>query len=172
MMAYLPSLIFAALVGAQIYWNYEVVEAFERLEDGNEFAIKEYNKQQDDQLVELITAIQGMIFSVCTACDSGTGQLDAQDRQKIMTICTIEVHARDVVTNLWQSKQQSVTCFAWQGQLRHRWDEDRNDCIVNICDASFVFSYEYLGNQPRLVITPLTDRCCMLSLFVCSFVLT
>jgi len=90
------------------------------------------------------------------------GDLDASMRQKIMTICTIEVHARDVVANLWQTKQQSVTCFAWQGQLRHRWDEDRQDCIVNICDASFVFSYEYLGNQPRLVITPLTDRCCML----------
>jgi len=29
------------------------------LEDGNENAIKEYNKQQDDQLIELITAIQG-----------------------------------------------------------------------------------------------------------------
>ena len=48
--------------------------------------------------------------------------------------------------------------FAWLSQLRHRWDEELRHCLVNICDAQFQFSYEYLGNTTRLVITPLTDR--------------
>jgi dynein heavy chain len=47
----------------------------------------------------------------------------------------------------------------WQCQLRHRWDDKEKDCFANICDAQFRYAHEYLGNQARLVITPLTDRC-------------
>ena len=52
------------LVGVQIYWAQEVVEAFEKLEDGQETALKDYNKQQNDQLIDLITAIQGALAAV------------------------------------------------------------------------------------------------------------
>lgn len=87
------------------------------------------------------------------------GELTKGDRQKIMTICTIDVHSRDVVLKLIQSKLESASAFQWQSQLRHRWDDDENHCFANICDAQFLYCYEYLGNTPRLVITPLTDRC-------------
>lgn len=87
------------------------------------------------------------------------GELTRGDRQKIMTICTIDVHSRDVVNKFIHSKLETVSAFQWQSQLRHRWDDTEGDCFANICDAQFSYSHEYLGNTPRLVITPLTDRC-------------
>ena len=86
------------------------------------------------------------------------GDLTKGDRQKIMTICTIDVHARDVVAKMIAAKVDNAQAFTWLSQLRHRWDEQEKDCFANICDAQFQYSHEYLGNTPRLVITPLTDR--------------
>ncbi|XP_054265094.1 dynein beta chain, ciliary-like [Macrosteles quadrilineatus] len=134
-----------ALCGTQIWWTTEVNMAFARLEEGYENALKDYQKKQISQLNTLI----GLLL----------GDLTSGDRQKIMTICTIDVHSRDVVAKLIQLKVETSAAFQWQSQLRHRWDVKVNDCFANICDAQFRYDYEYLGNTPRLVITPLTDRC-------------
>ena len=134
-----------ALAGTQIFWATEVEKAFSKLEEGYEGALKDYYKRQIGQLNMLITLL--------------LGKLSKGDRQKVMTICTIDVHSRDVVSKLIVTKIDSAQSFTWQSQLRHRWDEDKADCYANICDAEFNYSHEYLGNTPRLVITPLTDRC-------------
>ncbi|KAJ8713922.1 hypothetical protein PYW08_007542 [Mythimna loreyi] len=134
-----------ALVGTQIWWTTETNQAFEKLEEGYENALKDYQKKQISQLSALITLL--------------LGDLTAGDRQKIMTICTIDVHSRDVVAKLIVAKVETSNAFQWQSQLRHRWDVNVNNCFANICDAQFLYDYEYLGNTPRLVITPLTDRC-------------
>ena len=64
--------------------------AFARLEEGYENALKDYYKKQVQQLNTLINHL--------------IGTLTTNDRQKIMTICTIDVHARDVVAKLIQNK--------------------------------------------------------------------
>ncbi|OAJ37788.1 hypothetical protein BDEG_21780 [Batrachochytrium dendrobatidis JEL423] len=122
------------LAGTQIWWTTEVNTAFSRLEEGYENSLKDYYKKQ--------------------------GELPRGHRQMIMTVCTLDVHARDIVAKLISEKAENAQCFSWQSQLRLRWDDvDQNDCFINICDAGFKYNYEYLGNTPRLVITALTDRC-------------
>ncbi|XP_056325895.1 dynein heavy chain 9, axonemal [Danio aesculapii] len=134
-----------ALTCTQIWWTTDVGIAFSRLEEGYENAMKEYYKKQVNQLNTLITML--------------IGQLTPGDRQKVMTICTIDVHARDVVDKIITQKVENSQAFLWLSQLRHRWGDREKHCFANICDAQFLYSYEYLGNTPRLVITPLTDRC-------------
>ncbi|XP_058534261.1 dynein axonemal heavy chain 11 [Ochotona princeps] len=134
-----------ALTTSQIWWTTDVGIAFSRLEEGYETALKDFHKKQVSQLNTLIALL--------------LGELAPGDRQKIMTICTIDVHARDVVAKLVSQKVVSPQAFLWLSQLRHRWDDTQKHCFVNICDAQFQYFYEYLGNSPRLVVTPLTDRC-------------
>ncbi|XP_065549401.1 dynein axonemal heavy chain 9 isoform X2 [Lathamus discolor] len=134
-----------ALTCTQIWWTTEVGIAFARVEEGYENAMKEYHKKQVAQLNTLVTML--------------IGQLSKGDRQKIMTICTIDVHARDVVAKMIAQKVDNAQAFIWLSQLRHRWSDEEQHCFANICDAQFLYCYEYLGNTPRLVITPLTDRC-------------
>uniref|UniRef100_A0A3Q3ETL8 Dynein axonemal heavy chain 11 n=1 Tax=Labrus bergylta TaxID=56723 RepID=A0A3Q3ETL8_9LABR len=134
-----------ALTGSQIWWSNDMELVFKRLEEGFEYALKDYNKKQIFHLNLLISML--------------LGDLSSGDRQKIMTICTIDVHARDIVASLIAQKVTTSQSFQWLSQLRHCWYEQQHHCSVNICDAHFLYSYEYLGNTPRLVITPLTDRC-------------
>ncbi|XP_073997627.1 dynein beta chain, ciliary-like isoform X3 [Rhodnius prolixus] len=133
------------MVIVQVMWSAEVTVAFKFLEEGYENSMKDYQKKQIFQVSQLINVM--------------LGELSDATRLMITAICTIEVHSRDIVAKMIASKVGSAREFQWQSQLRHRWDHDLGDCFINICDAQFKYQYEYFGNQPRLVITPLTDRC-------------
>ena len=132
----------------------------------------EYERQvtQLSELIELIT-----------------GQLSSNDRKKLVTLCTIDVHARDVVQRLLDERVDNVAAFQWQSQLRYSQHDKTRECQVsgpvhtmrsapagsplpagwfqparpqvNICDAEIKYSYEYIGNCGCLCITPLSDRC-------------
>lgn len=140
-----------ALLGSQIVWTEEVESALEEFENGAEDAIKKYWDVSTVQLEELIKLVQG--------------ELGALDRQKIITLITVDVHARDVVQSLITKKVTSSLDFQWQSQLRYYLATvmtstgQKKEVHIKICDFQSFYSYEYTGNCGRLVITPLTDRC-------------
>lgn len=95
-------------------WSSEVTQAFERLEQGNDQAMKDY---------------LGLVSSgLNTLVEMVLGNLSAEMRTKIKTLITIEVHARDVVQRVIDNRVESAMDFAWQSQLRYRWDEEQRDC--------------------------------------------
>jgi dynein heavy chain len=132
------------LVVNQIYWCQEVESAFDAIAAGDSGAMKKYSQQQIAQLSDLIASTRR--------------DLDKPSRQKIMNMITIDAHSRDMVIGCVEKGETDKSCFKWMSQLRTYWDSDIDDSVIRICDASFPYGYEYLGNGGRLVITPLTDR--------------
>jgi dynein heavy chain len=133
------------ITGTQIYWTDETQLALEEYEGGQEDAVKRYLQVCNSRLSSLIQLV--------------LGELVSEDRTKIISLITMDVHSRDVVDRLIQQKTDGPSAFAWQQQLRFEWDQPNQDVNVKICDFQCKYFYEWVGNTGRLVITPLTDRC-------------
>jgi len=126
-----------------ISWVQNVEGAFSQLKTDKNSLQKAYDKQ-----VEILTSLIKMV----------QGDLDKPLRQKIMCMITMDTHSRDIIEKLIKENVQNHDEFQWQSQLKASWDNGKSDCRLNIADAQFWYGYEYLGNGPRLVVTPLTDR--------------
>eukprot|EP01041_Mallomonas_annulata_P000989 gene989-1935_t len=95
------------------------------------------------------------------------GDIPKQLRIAIGSLVVMDVHNRDVVCELADLKVSNKTDFDWQAQLRYYWNGDGQSAMTGkpgtvVCrmiNAHAAYANEYIGNQDRLVITPLTDRC-------------
>lgn len=161
------------LTGTQIYWTEETERALEDYENGQADAVKRYLQICNSRLSALIQLV--------------LGELSPGDRTKIISLITLDVHARDVVQKLIDEKTEGPNAFLWQQQLRFYWTppptstsrmlsacgmatnpsssltmhsgSNARDVDIRICDYHCKYFYEWVGNTGRLVITPLTDRC-------------
>ena len=90
------------------------------------------------------------------------GELDKSNKIRslhVEVLITLFLHNYDIYCQLVDARIKSPRDFDWQKQMRYSWQPDGRKCIVSITDVDREYSYEYLGVTPRLVITPLTDRC-------------
>ena len=84
--------------------------------------------------------------------------LSSLDRNKLMALIMTNVHCRDIFDRLAKSGVSFPSHFDWVSQLRFVWDKDSENCSVLQDRCTLTYGGDYIGNSPRLVITPLTDR--------------
>ena len=65
----------------------------------------------------------------------------------------------DMVDQLQQAQSTSIQDWHWQRQLRFYMRKETSIALGRMVDAECEYTYEYLGNQAKLVHTPLTDKC-------------
>lgn len=77
---------------------------------------------------------------------------------KVKSLVLDLIHNLEVVTTLQQQRISNPTDWEWHRQLKFAIASDQL-CQASMCDAQFKYTYEYQGNAPKLVHTPLTDKC-------------
>lgn len=87
------------------------------------------------------------------------GDLTKLQRGTLGALITIDVHNRDIISDMIDAKVTDYSDFEWNKQMRYYWNLETDSCQIKMSSSTFNYGYEYLGCSPRLVITPLTDRC-------------
>ncbi|XP_044299896.1 dynein axonemal heavy chain 6 isoform X2 [Varanus komodoensis] len=130
---------------SQLMWCRDLTQCLEGDDHDHLETLEAFENENFDRLNALASLVRGILPKL--------------HRNIITALITIDVHARDIVTELVYQKVDSVDNFDWQRQLRYYWDLDLDNCVARMALSQYTYGYEYLGACPRLVITPLTDRC-------------
>jgi len=135
-------------VGA-IAWTMECTRALESIMEGTDkTALKKVKKKQVSYLNRLADMVRGQLTKI--------------ERRKLVALITMEIHNRDVQERMIKANCQTLHDFDWLSQLRFYWNKDEGDfggLTVKQTNQQIEYGYEYQGNNGRLVVTPLTDRC-------------
>jgi dynein heavy chain len=103
-------------------------------------------KAELQKLIKLIRGHYGLICAMtcCDIFDFISGDLKKIERKIIVALVTTDVHARDIIDELYERQVASVNDFLWQQQLRYYWDADVDDCLIRHSDAK-VRGFKYVA---------------------------
>lgn len=125
-------------------WVLSVEIAFGKMQAKNKKGMDEEFDREVVELTNLIKLVQG--------------KLEKRMRTRIMCMITMDTAGRDKTEKLRLEKVSSPEEFQLEMALKPYFKDEQQDFQFYICDARLWYTYEYLGNGPRLVVTPLTDR--------------
>lgn len=131
-----------------IMWTTDCTKALIAIAGGSKGALKQQKKKQVSYLAKLTAVIRGPLSSV--------------ERNKVVALITMEIHNRDVMEKMVKANCNAVSDFEWLSQLRYVYIKDQGEFGKLECrqtNSILDYAYEYQGNNGRLVVTPLTDRC-------------
>ena len=131
---------------------------------------------QDAERAILGGTLSALLQSVQAALAAVSAQDFSQHRLaqlKATALIFDLIHHRDIAECLLAQKCTDPVDWAWQKQLRYyRGPADKENAQqqqqgssaaaqLHVCmvDAAFQYTWEYQGNAPKLVYTPLTDKC-------------
>ncbi|XP_077915202.1 cytoplasmic dynein 2 heavy chain 1 isoform X5 [Halichoerus grypus] len=120
-----------------------------------ENAIKDHSLHQIE--TQLVTKLEHYTAVDTSSEDPGnteSGILELKLKALILDI----IHNIDVVKQLNQVQVHTTEDWAWKKQVRFYMKSDHT-CYVQMVDSELQYTYEYQGNAPKLVYTPLTDKC-------------
>lgn len=120
---------------SQMMWCKEMEDCLEGDHD-HLSALQQFEQANIDRLNALAALLRGQRASL--------------HRNIITALITIDVHARDIVSDLVQQKVDTTSNFEWQRQLRYYWDMELDNCIATMALSTYNYGYEYLGACPRI----------------------
>ncbi|KAF5833108.1 hypothetical protein DUNSADRAFT_10689 [Dunaliella salina] len=135
----------------KVFWTREVSLS---IETAGAEGLKAYAGKCTEELNKIVNLVRG--------------QLTSLERATCGSLVVVDVHARDVVSDMAEQGVNDIRDFNWESQMRYYWEfhdappsgvHPQETLVVRMINADALYGYEYLGNSSRLVITPLTDRC-------------
>ena len=100
------------ICASQVYWTKEVEESI------NQNTLQDFLLRSNEQIKETVSLVRG--------------KLESGPRRTLEALIVIDVHARDVVANLIETKISKTSEFIWISQMRYYWAAEKERLMVHM----------------------------------------